>query len=178
MTISDTAKPAPILLQSCRKGRSVTPAIGATNSWLRSGKPRNSMAVGNRSGQSKVRILTRLRHLKQTVLAVVWHSKPRPESARGSPKAAARVHQPRLPSPPPRAGSLALSGQNGATGHAAASSARYNAALPSARSFRPGQDPSTQPTTNLSQPEIACHHRSTASVPRVLCRPVLTGDSP
>src|SRR6266571_4414840 len=35
-TISDTARPAPKFLHSCLKGRSVTPAIGATNRLLRS----------------------------------------------------------------------------------------------------------------------------------------------
>src|SRR5436309_497524 len=35
-TISDTARPAPNFLHSCLKGRSVTPAIGATNRLLRS----------------------------------------------------------------------------------------------------------------------------------------------
>src|SRR6267154_88603 len=34
-TISDTARPAPNFLHSCRKGRSVTPAIGATKRLLR-----------------------------------------------------------------------------------------------------------------------------------------------
>src|SRR5882672_7559085 len=34
-TISDTASPAPNCLHSCRKGRSVTPAIGATNRLFR-----------------------------------------------------------------------------------------------------------------------------------------------
>src|SRR5471032_2992269 len=34
-TISDTARPAPKRLQSCLNGRSVTPAIGATNKALR-----------------------------------------------------------------------------------------------------------------------------------------------
>ena len=50
VTISETANPAPIFLQSWRKGRSVTPAIGATNRLLRSVKLTNSIGEGSRAG--------------------------------------------------------------------------------------------------------------------------------
>ena len=45
VTISETASPAPIFLHNWRKGRSVTPAIGATNRLLRRLKPTNSMGA-------------------------------------------------------------------------------------------------------------------------------------
>src|SRR5207247_712725 len=50
-TISDTARPAPNLLHNCRKGRSVTPAIGATKRLFR--KVREPIRIddhGNFSG--------------------------------------------------------------------------------------------------------------------------------
>src|SRR5712691_10422145 len=73
-TISDTARPAPNFLHSCLNGRSVTPAIGATNRLLRSvcepiriddhgnffGRERNSIPKPERLGKRFCRFVQKI----------------------------------------------------------------------------------------------------------------------